>query len=110
MKQHPQSLLLATICLGLAACASQRHPDVSAPIKVPAPAPRAIGTVSLVNEELGFALIQTAETPEAGTPLQARSKAGEETALLKVSTAQKHPFIIADVMKGKPHVGEIVTK
>jgi len=110
MKQHPQSLFLAAICLGLAACATQRHQDVAAPIKAPAPAPRTIGTVSLVNEELGFVLVQTAETPEAGTPLQSRSKDGQETALLKVSTAQKHPFIIADVMKGKPHVGEVVTK
>ncbi len=109
MKQHPRSLLLAAICLGLTACASHRQ-DISAPIKTPPPAPKAIGRVSLVNEELGFALIQTAETPEAGTPLQARSQDGSETALLKVSKEQKRPFVIADVMKGKPHVGEVVTK
>ncbi|MCX6966537.1 MAG: hypothetical protein NTZ46_01940 [Verrucomicrobia bacterium] len=110
MKHHPQSLLLAAICLGLAACATHRQPDISAPIQAPAPAPKVIGTVSLVNEELGFALIQTAETPEAGTPLQARATNGQETAALKVSKEQKHPFVIADVMNGKPHVGEIVTK
>ena len=110
MKPHPQSLLLTAICLGLAACATHRNQDVAAPIKAPAPASRTIGTVSLVNEELGFALVQTAETPEAGTLLRVRSKNGQETALLKVSSAQKHPFIIADVLKGKPHLGEIVLK
>ena len=63
-----------------------------------------------MNEELGFVLVQTVQTPEAGSPLQARSNEGRETALLKVSTAQKPPFVIADVMKGKPQVGQIVTK
>jgi len=111
MKSHPQNLLLAAICLGLAACATHHRSQVpEAPIKAPAPAPIAIGTVSLVNEDLGFVLVQTAQTPEAGTPLQVRTRDGQETALLKVSTAQQRPFIIADVMKGKPHVGEIVTK
>ena len=110
MNQHPQNLLLVAICLGLGACAIHRAPDVAAPIKAPAPAPKPIGVVSLVNEELGFVLVQTGETPEAGTPLQARSKDGQETALLKVSPAQKHPFIIADVMKGKAYVGETVTQ
>ena len=110
MKLSPLSPLLATICLGFSACAIHRTPDISAPIKAPAPAPVAIGRVSMVNEELGFVLVQTSQTPEAGTPLQVRSKEGKEIAILKVSTAQKPPFVIADVMKGKPQVGEVVTK
>jgi hypothetical protein len=110
MKQHPQNLLLAAICLGLAACATNRPQVPEAPIKAPAPAPRVIGVISLINEELGFALVQTTETPEIGTPLQARSKDGRETAVLRVSAAQKRPFLIADILKGKAHVGEVVTK
>ena len=110
MKPFPQNLLLAAICLGLAACATHRRDDVSAPIKAPAPAPKVIGKVSLVNEAAGFVLIQTSEMPEAGTALQTRSFEGQETAILKVSSAQQRPHIIADVMKGKPQVGEIVTK
>ena len=110
MQKYPRSLLLAAICFGLAACATHRHPDVSAPIKAPAPAPKPIGVVSLVNEKLSFVLIQTSEMPEVGTALQVRARDGQETASLKVSTAQKPPFLIADILKGKPHVGEIVTK
>jgi hypothetical protein len=110
MNLPSQSLLLATLCLGLTACAIRRTPDISAPIKAPAPAPVAIGRISLVNEELGFVLFQTPQTPEAGTLLQARSLDGMESAQLKVSTAQKPPFVIADVMKGKPEVGQVVTK
>jgi hypothetical protein len=70
----------------------------------------AIGSVSLVNDELGFVLIRTADVPAAGSVLQVRGKDGAETALLKVSAEQKRPFIIADITKGKPHVGEVVTK
>lgn len=69
-----------------------------------------IGRVSMVNEELGFVLVETPESPETGTELQARTLAGEETACLKVSPEKKSPFVIADVMKGKPQVGDVVTK
>ena len=110
MKASSQSLLLAAICLALAGCATRQPPVPEAPIKAPAPAPQPIGRVSLVNEELGFVLVQTAQMPETGTPLQARTLDGRETAQLKVSPAQKPPFVIADVMKGKPQVGEVVTK
>ena len=111
MKLTSQSLLLAAIALGLTACVTPHRPQVpEAPIQAPAPAPQPIGRISLVNEELGFVLVQTAQTPEEGTPLQARSADGRESAQLKVSAAQKPPFLIANVLKGKPQVGEVVTK
>ncbi|MDD5349970.1 MAG: hypothetical protein PHQ12_07150 [Chthoniobacteraceae bacterium] len=111
MNQHPQNLLAAAVCcIGLAACATHRPSVPEAPIKAPAPAPVAIGTISLVNEDAHFVLVRTADTPAPGTLLQARSKDNAETAQLKVTPEQTRPFIIADVMKGKPHVGEVVTK
>jgi len=89
----------------LAACATRRLP-----VKPPtgALAPRLVGTVSLVNEELGFALIDTVETPNPGTELKTVSSDGEETARLRVSPQQKRPFIIADIAKGMPHAGDQV--
>ncbi|MEI8234650.1 MAG: hypothetical protein WCH57_08190 [Verrucomicrobiota bacterium] len=109
MNRHLQNFLAVALWC-LAACATHRPCVPEAPIKAPAPAPVAIGSVSLVNDELGFVLIRTGETPEAGSALQARSREGVETASLKVSSEQKRPFIIADILKGKPHVGEVVTK
>ena len=109
MHLRPQSLLLAALCLSLAACAT--HPAVpQASIKPPAPLPVAIGRVSLVNEELGFVLIDTQETPETGTELQTRANDGQETARLRVSVEKKRPYIIADILKGKPLPGQVVTK
>jgi len=111
MKQFPQSILLAVLCLNLAACASNRRYLVpEAPVKAPAPTPQVIGRVSLVNNDAGFALVETQQTPETGTELQVRAFNGVETALLKVSAEKKRPFIIADITKGKPQVGEVVTK
>lgn len=110
MKSFPPNILLAFLCLGLAACATHRYKGPVAPIKAPAPAPVVIGKVSMVNAELGFVLIQTPATPETGTALQTRAKDGTETALLRVSAEKKQPFIIADILKGKPQAGEIVTK
>lgn len=110
MKLFPRNLLLATLCLNLAACATSRNRVPEAPIKAPAPRPVAIGKVAMVNQDLGFVLIQTPLTPETGTALQTRSKDGSETAQLRVSAEKKQPFIIADIMKGKPLAGETVTK
>lgn len=108
--QFPQKTFLAFVCLGLAACATSRNRVPEAPIKAPLPPPVAIGHVSLVNEVVGFVLVETPATPETGTELQTRNLAGEVTSLLKVSQEKRPPFVIADVMKGKPHVGEVVTK
>jgi len=110
MNQHPQSALLALLCLSLAACASHRPRVPEAPIKAPTPPPHVIGRVSFVNEVQGFALIESSETPETGTQLQARSIAGQQTALLKVTPEKKHPFIIADILKGKPQTGDMVAQ
>jgi len=63
-----------------------------------------------VNTDAGFALIQTTAMPVIGTTLQTRSADGKQTAYLKVSAGEKPPFVVADIIKGKPQVGEVVTK
>ena len=72
------------------------------------PEPHLVGKITLVNQASGFALIDSGETPGAGTLLKAVSLDGKQTALLNVSAEQKKPFIIADIVKGAPHAGEQV--
>lgn len=110
MNQHPQTFLtVALCCAALSACATRpRVPE--APIRPPAPVPVAIGAVALVNTEARFVLVRTGELPSPGTHLQTRSRDGAETAQLQVAQEQKAPFVAADIVKGKPQVGEVVTK
>lgn len=110
MKSFPRNLILAALCLNLAACATGRNRVPEAPIKAPTPPPVAVGKVTMVNQELGFVLIQSPVSPETGAALQSRDKDGGETASLRVSGEKKPPFIIADILKGKPHAGDTVTK
>ena len=110
MKSYPQNLLLAVLCLGLGACASHQPRVPVAPIKAPARPPQVIGRIYAVNPSHGFAVIEASQTPETGTELAARSIDGRQTAVLKVTPEKKAPFIIADIMSGKPLPGESVTK
>ena len=68
--------------------------------------PRFIGTVSLVNEEAHFALIDAVETPAPGTALKSVSPDGAETGTLAAGPEQKRPFFTADIVKGAPHRGD----
>ena len=63
-----------------------------------------------MNLEHGFAVIESSQTPDTGTELAARSIDGQQTALLRVTPEKKNPFIIADIVKGKPLPGEMITK
>ena len=68
-----------------------------------------LGRVVLVNSGLDFVLIDTgtAPAPEPGTHLRAYS--GEElSAELSVSAHQQRPFLIADILSGKPRVSDMV--
>ena len=110
MKSYPQNVFITLLCLGLGACASHRAGIPEAPIKRPTPPPQVIGRIYAVNPSHGFAVIESSLTPDTGTELQARSIDGQQTAVLKVTPEKKNPFIIADIMKGKPLPGESVTK
>ena len=97
---HPVALLVPL--LALSSCASApRRPKEAATARV-------IGTVSLVNEDDHFVLIDAVEYPGAGSPLAVLSSGGEETALLKVSAERRPPFLIADIVRGAPAVKDRV--
>lgn len=107
MKLHPRSILTGLACLALAACA--HHPKPSDGSRKSSYT-RMIGRVSLVNEERRFALIETAETPEAGAELQSASLKGQNKATLKATNQGTPPFIIADIVQGEPQAGDTVTQ
>src|SRR5438067_233000 len=65
--------------------------------------PQLVGTITLVNAEGGFALIDTgsAPSPPVGAVITSRT-AGADSGELRVTAVRRHPFVIADIVKGKP--------
>jgi hypothetical protein len=103
-------LRLAGLALAvlLVACGSRdlakknKTPSVTAPVYV--------GSISSVNRESHFVLIDlsgTAAPPDAGTELTSIS-AGGEASRLKVTPERKRPFVTADIVIGEPKRGERV--
>jgi hypothetical protein len=68
-----------------------------------------VGTVASVNEELHFVLVDVGSlyTPPAGTALKCFSS-GAETGIIAVSPERERPFIVGDIVKGEPKVGDEV--
>jgi hypothetical protein len=116
MRLVPQILLiLAFLLAGPCGCAKDRK---FWPFKKTAKATRArgadpqrVGTITLVNEEQGFALVDfgTRDVPEAGTALKVFGD-GAETAILAVGEVRRRPFVAADIVKGMPRKGDVVFK
>jgi len=111
------SLLLCAATVGCASGKSAKRsakPDPE-PLKDQKPAlaggalRQTIGKVILVNERMGFVLVDigTAPAPAAGTPLQSYLQS-EPTANMSVSVYQRRPYLIADVVGGAPRVGDSV--
>ena len=76
-----------------------------------AEAARSVGTIKLVNEEAGFVLIETTAFQDAssgGTLISIMDQ--RESATLKVSEMRNPPFLIADIVSGKPAKGDRVYK
>jgi hypothetical protein len=63
----------------------------------------------MVNTDLGFVLVDVGSlyTPRAGTALKS-FRAGVETSVLAVSPEKQRPFIVGDIVKGTPQVGDDV--
>jgi len=74
------------------------------------PGPRRVGTVALVNDDKHFVLVDVGSlyTPAAGTALKSFSAGGAETGILAVDAEKQRPFIVADIVKGEPKVGDQV--
>jgi hypothetical protein len=91
----------------LSGCALMKHPP--RPSVAFTPGPRRVGTIALVNEELHFVLVDVGSlyTPQAGTALKSFS-GGSETGILAVDPEKQRPFIVADIVKGDPKVGDEV--
>ena len=103
----PRWICFALCLLTLNGCAWS-HRKIPKAVAIES-APRVVGTVALVNEALGFELVDvgTLYVPAPGAALRCFSK-GEETAVLAVTPERKPPFITADIVKGTPHTGDVV--
>jgi len=105
---HPFAALAACGTIIFSGCAlGRRHPR-PAPAAV-VPGPQRVGTVAVVNEELRFVLVDVGSlyTPQPGTALKSFSD-GTETGVLAVGPEKQRPFIVADIVKGEPKVGDEV--
>ncbi len=70
---------------------------------------QSLGRVALVNQEMGFALVDigTAPSPDPDTPLRSYSGPNVSGELV-VSKYQKRPYLILDIVSGMPKVGDSI--
>ncbi|MCE9609920.1 MAG: hypothetical protein K8R23_06895 [Chthoniobacter sp.] len=98
------ALLLLTQLAGCGLLPRKKATKPAAP-----PAPVLVGTITLVNTEQHFVLIDS--TSSSGPPpdvmLQSHAPDGP-VAELKSSAIRRRPFTIADIVKGTPQVGDQV--
>ncbi len=107
MKPAKLALIALLVLLPLSGCALFRHRQkegAAAPAR-----PRLIGSISYVNEAMGFVLVDTGSLylPGPGKALKVLRQ-GEEAAILIVTPERKRPFVSADVVKGEPRTGDDV--
>ena len=77
--------------------------------RAPVAKPLFVGTITLVNEDGHFVLIDSGMSPGPmpGAVLKSGTPAGE-SGELKAGEVRRRPFAIADVVKGTPQVGDRV--
>jgi hypothetical protein len=109
-RQSSPGLAALAICglISFSGCASWKHPHPSATVAPPV-GPHRVGTIALVNEDLGFVLVDVGSlyVPQPGLALKSFS-GGMETGILAVDPEKRRPFIVADIVKGNPKVGDDV--
>ena len=104
-------LAVGLFCGGCATLKKLRFPwprEKRAP-ETPVVRPHYVGTITLVNEDARFVLIDAgnASVPPAGTALKTMS--GEtETGVVMVGEVRKRPFAVADIIRGSPKKGDRV--
>jgi hypothetical protein len=107
----PLSCILA-LSLFCGGCATLKKIRLPWSREKPAPQPTAVrphyvGTITLVNEDARFVLIDAGNSsvPPAGTALKTMS--GEtETGVVMVGDVRKRPFAVADIVRGTPKKGD----
>ena len=76
----------------------------------PRPDSAQIGSVFMVDSKNEFLLIRSSRTLELeyGTDLIAQNDQGRQTAELKLSPERKAAFLVADIVRGNPEIGDRV--
>ena len=99
---------LAVAGLLFSGCSFAPHKQSRAAVAAP-PVPQRIGAIALVNQDLHFVLIDVGSlyVPASGTALKSFSGPAE-TAILAVDPERDRPFVVADIIKGDPKVGDQV--
>ncbi len=119
MSSHCRILAALLVSLTLSACATHRAGkkgeqsgvEATDAQKATAVKVRPVGTISMVNGDLGFVLIDSPEGLVPGTALKAHAPEDQrETATLSVSPEQARPFFIAEITSGAPRPGDWVAK
>lgn len=111
--------LSLTLAVFLGACSGSKKKDYTAKSpkesptqkksEAPPPWRQTLGRVALVNQDMSFVLVEigTAPSPEPGAPLRAYSDT-TVSAELVVSSYQRRPFLIGDIVSGMPKVGDSI--
>ncbi len=88
----------------------QAAEEAAAKVSEPRPDSASIGTVHMVDHSHDFLLIRASRNTsiEYGTPLISQSPNGKQSAELKLSPERKGAFLVADIIKGSPDVGDQV--
>ena len=106
---HTAPLLRASaVSLALACLFSSCSPKNPPPEPTAVYAPEWLGTISMVNFQENFALIETTSPVPPGTTIQAMRDL-ETSATLRTTPLKNHPFIIADIITGTPAPKDRIT-
>ena len=76
----------------------------------PMPSSATLGTVHMVERRNGFLLIKASRLSKVdyGTTLISQNAKGHQTAELKLSPERNSHFLVADIVRGDPEVGDVV--
>jgi hypothetical protein len=87
----------------------KRHAAEEARLREKQRTPELIGTITLVNEDERFVLIDNDARPGPSLGSVVKSRTGDvESGELRLTEIRKRPFIIADIVKGTPQKGDRV--
>ena len=106
-----RTLLVVALVATAPGCATfkKMHLLPQRKVKAVAVEPRRVGTITLVNEDERFVLIDTgmAAAPTVGTAL--KSFTGETASgVVAVGNVNRRPFVVADIVQGVPKKGDAV--